>query len=302
MCRLPECRKPARVTRQNPSKYCTDDHGREFMRRQTRRLKLGSARKGLEDLGSMGGILTAGDLKAAIMGATSVEEFRTLGDRIISPPPESTKEESPKVEVKSETPQAGDKLGLDASDLDYSPDEAARLDKLRKLRDELVHRKEMLAARSTFVGLVRQRSKSVVERLKQHDPKGGWKDICGFDSRLSWSDEEFDEWRLSDAGKKALAEGTVEALAASYPTNTDDDGDTAMDGGDEMAFWTRGICTKKRCERHKQWVKVQQQDIMFEENTANRDLTKYESEARSVAERAVLRKWAERENMPSEAR
>lgn len=305
MCRLLECRKPARVTRQNPSKYCCDDHGREFMRQQTRRLKLGPARKRLEDLGSMGGVLTAGDLKAAIMGATSVGQFRTLGDRIISPPPESTKEESPKVEVKSETPQAGDKLGfdIDSNDLDYSPDEAARLDKLRDLRDELVHRKEMLAARSIFVGLLRQRSKGIVEKLKANDPKGGWKDICGFDSRLSWSDEEFDEWRLSEAGKKALSEGTVEALAASYPTTTDGDGDTAMDGEeDEMAFWTRGICTKKRCERHKQWVKVQQQDIVFEESAADQDLTKYECEARSVAERAVLRKWAEKENMPSEAR
>ncbi|KAJ5684146.1 uncharacterized protein N7477_000491 [Penicillium maclennaniae] len=303
MCRLVECRKPARVNRQNPSKYCCDDHGREYMRQHTRHLKLGSTRNGLEDLGSMGGILTAGDLKAAIMSATSVQEFRRLGDKIISPPPESNKEESPNVDVKCETPQVGDKLGdTEASDIDYSPDETARLEKLRKLSEKTLHRKEMLAARSTFVGLLRQRAKGVVEKLKAHDPKGGWKDICGFDSRLAWSDEEFDDWRLSEAGKTALVEGTVEALAASYPTNTDGDGDTAMDNEeDEMAFWTRGICTKKRCERHKQWIKVQQQDITFEENTADQDLRRYESEVRSVAEKAVLRKWAEKENMPFEA-
>jgi COMPASS component SPP1 len=251
----------------------------------------------------MGGILTAGDLKAAIMSAASVQEFRTLGDRIISPPPESTKEESPNAEAKSETPQASDKPnGIEVSEIDYSTGETARLEKLRKSREELLHRKEMLAARSTFVGLLRQRAKGVVEKLKANDPKGGWKDICGFDSRLAWSDEEFDEWRLSDTGKKALVEGTVEALAASYPTNIDGDGDTAMDNEeDEMAFWTRGICTKKRCERHKQWIKVQQQDIMFEENTADQELSKNESEVRSVAEKAVLRQWAEKENMPSEA-
>jgi COMPASS component SPP1 len=48
-------------------------------------------------------------------------------------------------------------------------------------------------------------------------------------------------------------------------------------------------------------VKVQQQDIVFEENATEQDLKKSEQEARSVAERAVLRKWAEKENVPSNA-
>ncbi|KAF3387209.1 Set1 complex component spp1 [Penicillium rolfsii] len=305
MCRLPECRKPARVTRKNPSKYCSDEHGREFMIRQTRQFKLGPARKGQEDLGSMGGILTPGDLKAAILGVSSVEEFRKLGNQIISTPTESIRA-SPASDVKNETktPDADKLFDVHASGVEFSADEAAKIEKLRQRRDDLLHRKEMLAARSTFVGLVRQRSKAVVEKLKQNEPKGGWKDICGFDSRLAWADEEFDEWRLSDAGKKALEEGTPQAMAASYPTTTDADGDVAMDSDekeDAMALLTRGICIKKRCERHKQWVKVQQQDIVFEENAAEQDLKKLEQEARSVAERAVLRKWAEKENVPSVA-
>jgi COMPASS component SPP1 len=305
MCRLPECRKPARVTRKTPSKYCSDEHGREFMLRQTRQLKLGPSRKGTEDLGSRGGILTPGDLKAAILGVKSVGEFRKLGNQIISTPPESTRA-SPSSDVKNETQTSdADKLfDVHAGDVEYSADEAAKIEKLRQRRDDLLHRKEMLAARSTFVGLVRQRSKAVVEKLKQNEPKGGWKDICGFDSRLAWADEEFDEWRLSEAGKKALKEGTPEAMAASYPTTTDADGDVAMDGDekeDAISLLTRGICIKKRCERHKQWVKVQQQDIVFEENAAEQDLRKSEQEARSVAERAVLRKWAEKESVPSVA-
>jgi COMPASS component SPP1 len=302
MCRLPECRKPARVTRKIPSKYCSDEHGREFMLRQTRQFKLG---KGQEDLGSMGGILTLGDLKAAILGVRSVEEFRKLGNQIISTPPESVRG-SPASDVKSEAkaPDADKLFDVHASGVEYSADEAAKIEKLRQRRDDLLHRKEMLAARSTFVGLVRQRSKAVVEKLKQNEPKGGWKDICGFDSRLAWADEEFDDWRLSGIGKKALEEGTPEAMAASYPTATDADGDVAMDSDekeDTIAFLTRGICIKKRCERHKQWVKVQQQDILFEENAAEQDLRRSEQEARSVAERAVLRKWAEKENAPTTA-
>ena len=145
--------------------------------------------------------------------------------------------------------------------------------------------------------LVRQRSKSILEHLKQTDPKGGWKDICGFDARLSWSDEEFDEWRLSEMGAKALEDGSPEALASSYPDATDADGDTAMDDTkDELETLSRGVCIKKRCERHKQWLKVQQQDAVFEENTLALDLSKCEKEAQTVVERAVLRMWAESDN------
>ncbi|KAJ5410635.1 uncharacterized protein N7487_004994 [Penicillium crustosum] len=302
MCRLVECRKPARAKTKPQSKYCCDDHGREFMRQQTQQLKqrAGQANGLFEDLGTMGGILTAGDLKAAIMGVASTQEFRKLGDRIISPPPRVDQKEIDAPGIKAESkPQSGRWLGVDVHEngLEYSPDEIAKIEKLRAQRDELLHRKEMLAARTTFVSLLKPRAKGIVEKLKQHEPKGGWKDICGFDSRLSWSDEEFDEWRLSDVGKKALAEGTAEALAVSSSAGTDADGDTAMngDGEDDITFWTRGVCTKKRCERHKQWVKVQQQDILFEEETAEQDLAKCEEEARSVVERGVMRRWAEKD-------
>ncbi|KAJ5749123.1 uncharacterized protein N7511_010819 [Penicillium nucicola] len=303
MCRLVECRKPARATRNNPSKYCSDDHGREFMRQQTQQLKAKANKtKGLfEDLGSMGGILTASDLKAAIMGVSSTHEFRTLGDRIVSPPPEANETESSPTDDKPPSQsKSGKWLNFDvyAEGTEYSPDEIAKIENLRKRHEGLIHRKEMLTARSTFVSLLRPRAKGIVEKLKQHEPKGGWKDICGFDSRLSWSDEEFDEWRLSESGQKALAEGTVETLAAGYRCTTDADGDTAMDGEADTSITalTQGVCTKKRCERHKQWIKVQQQDIVFEEETAAQDLAKCEEEAKSVVERGVMRKWAERDN------
>lgn len=253
-------------------------------------------KNGLSALGIRGGILTIGELKAAVTGVSSAEEFRRLGNRIVSPPPE---EENPSAETNA---QKDNKLGLDAhpKDLTYSPDEAAKLDKLRKKREELRRRKEMLEARNHFVGLVRQRSKSILEHLKQTDPKGGWKDICGFDTRLAWSDEEFDEWRFSEVGEKALKDGTPESLATSFPDEADADGDTAMNGtegdGNELSNIARGVCTKKRCERHKQWVKVQQQDILFEESMVKQGLTKCENEAHAVVERAVLRMWAEGDN------
>lgn len=343
MCRLPECRKPARIFTNNPSKYCTDEHGREFMLSKARPLgvslstgprksitngrtavngpsrlrdvqdvesqpngvpfangitTINGQRNGIpEELGSRGGILTAGELKALVSGVSSASEFRKLGERIITPPPEEEGEGgNSEGEAKPKK-----KLGLDVDPdpnrLTYSPDEASKIEELRKWRDELHHRKDMLNARNTFLTLVRQRSKAIVEKLKQTDPKGGWKDICGFDTRLAWADEEFDQWRLSEAGAKALQDGSPELLASSHPDATDADGDAAMDTDEnDMANTTRGVCTKKRCERHKQWLKIQQQEILFEENTLAQDLKRCETEAQNVVERAVLRMWAETDN------
>jgi COMPASS component SPP1 len=254
----------------------------------------------------MGGVLTPGDLRAAILGVKSVAEFRKLGDKILSPSPESTKDDvpignTPNGDIKEKSPSdTKHELDIDEHNVEYSVEEAAKIEKIRARRNELLRRKDMLAARTKFVTLLRQRAKGLVERLRQQEPKGGWKDICGFDMRLAWSDEEFDDWRLSEAGKLALVEGTVEALASSYPA----DDDTPMGGTseEEINFLTRGVCIKKRCERHKQWTKVQQQDIVFEEDTADQDLAQCAIDERSVAERAVLRRWAEKENMPTNAK
>ncbi|KKA25456.1 PHD transcription factor [Rasamsonia emersonii CBS 393.64] len=354
MCRLKGCRKPARLRKKNPSKYCSDEHGREFFRRMTQHLNLKSSSSGqqsgpngrrgttkdhhrdshsvegdvdsnmedgaatndeeeddkenLEDLGSRGGVLTAGDLKAAIMGVSSAEEFRRLGDRLVSPPPPPPPPPAGEANGNNQQNNAhSNKMGLDfhPPNLTYSLDEEAKLQKLRKQRDDLLYRREMLRARNQFLALVRQRAKNVLERLKQTDPKGGWKDICGFDSRLSWNDDEFDEWRLSEAGKKALQEGNLEPepVDNGAATATDADGDHQMadadaNDGDDHDFeaFARGVCLKKRCERHKQWVKVHQQDVLFEESMVQQDLRKCEREAEAVVERAVLRMWAERES------
>jgi COMPASS component SPP1 len=196
-------------------------------------------------------------------------------------------------------------MGLDVHppNLIYSVDEEAKLQKLRKKRDELLHRREVLQARNQFIGLIRQRVKTVLDRLKQKEPKGGWKDICGFDPRMSWNDDEFDEWRQSELGQKAFQDDKLEAEPGENMLNgtTDADGDQKMTDGDaeaddddEFAEFARGVCTKKRCERHKQWVKIHQQEIQFEEATLKQDLKRCEDEAEAVVERAVLRMWAER--------
>ncbi|KAH8692746.1 putative PHD transcription factor [Talaromyces proteolyticus] len=350
MCRLKECRKPARISKKLISKYCSDDHGREFMRRLAQRLasKPGPVvfdriraisnrdsrsvdgdgdspmetndedeendppRIMPEDLGSKGGVLTVGDLKAVIMGVSSAEEFRRLGERLISPPPavpsETKKEKEPENKDKEGFQDHSNVMGLDIHPpgVIYTTAEEAKLQKLRKRRDEYRSRGEMIAQRNRFLGLVRARAKTVLDRLKAKEPKGGWKDICGFDARMSWNEEELDEWAQTEAGRKAFEDDRLEPEpATALPTNgstSDNDGDEKMQDASEgegeenddpedaeFAELSRGVCIKKRCDRHKQWVRLVQQDIQFEEAMLKGDFETCQKEANAIVEGAVLR-------------
>ncbi|QKX56695.1 uncharacterized protein TRUGW13939_03801 [Talaromyces rugulosus] len=369
MCRLKDCRKPARLSKKKISKYCSDEHGREFMRRLTQRLIIkpspvafdriralnnnnnsnGDSRSVVdgdgdspmetndeddednqqrimpEDLGSRGGVLTIGDLKAVVMRVSSADEFRRLGERLISPPPSvvvpppiSKKEDKESEKTSSSKKQTAaaaaaaveeeydmtNKMGLDIhpAGVIYSTAEEAKLQKLRKRRAEYRRRAEMIVQRDRFLGLVRARAKTVLDRLKAKEPKGGWKDICGFDARMAWNEEELDEWLQTEAGRKAFEEDKLEAEELQTngtdskmqrdPADTDDDDDDEKEEKNvdaEFAELSRGVCIKKRCDRHKQWVRLVQQDIQFEQAMLKCDFEECEKEANALVEGAVLR-------------
>ncbi|CRG85876.1 Set1 complex component spp1 [Talaromyces islandicus] len=354
MCRLKGCRKPARLSKKKISKYCSDDHGREFMRRLTQRLIIkpnpvafdrirgqnnrdsrsvdGDGDSPMEtndeddeqyqqrimpeDLGSRGGVLTIGDLKAVVMRVSSAEEFRRLGERLITPPPAPPVTISKKEEKETDNPQkkqapaaeeyhSSNKMGLDIHPpgVVYSIAEEAKLQKLRKRRAEYRRRGEMIAQRDRFLGLVRARAKTVLDRLKAKEPKGGWKDICGFDARMAWNEEELDEWLQTEAGRKAFEEDKLEAeelptngtdTKMQDPADTDDDDEDEDENKSknvdaEFAELSRGVCIKKRCDRHKQWVRLVQQDTQFEQAMLKCDFEACEKEANAIVEGAVLR-------------
>ncbi|KAG5287407.1 PHD transcription factor [Histoplasma capsulatum G186AR] len=375
MCRLPGCRRPARISGgMVPSKYCSDEHGREFMRQKASLSKQGSAagaspaantsatdsrsrgssvvvgkrrQKGVhrddtepdgvqpdpgvsnprdedeedeedvedeaetengqtEDLGSRGGILSKNDLKSVVTGVASAQEFRELGDNIL--PPSVTEKLTPSSSIPLEdssskfrtntVSQDVDQIDfdLDAHQIQFTANERQHIDNLRQKRRELRGQLEMLQDRDTFLTLIRQRAKTILEHIRQADPKtsaSSWKDICGYDRRLAWSDDEFDEWRLSEEGKEALHSG---ALKAADP-EPDGFGDIEMQDADRDDMTVdriaRGVCIKKRCERHRQWVKVQQQDIQHEERVAREELEKCEKDTKDVIGRIVLRAYGE---------
>lgn len=308
MCRLRDCRKPARLSKKKISKYCSDEHGREFMRRLIERLIKPSSlverrdadgdspmddddeRIIPEDLGSRGGVLTVGDLKAVVMRVSSAGEFRRLGERLIEDLHEEKQEEGKKEEEEEEEYDMTNKMGLDIhpTGVIYSTAEEAKLHQLRQRRADYRRRYDMITQREKFLGLVRARAKTVLDRLKTKEPKGGWKDICGFDARMAWNEEELDEWLQTDAGRKAFEEDKLEA--DSTPAAAQDSEEEAEEEVDaEFAELSRGVCIKKRCDRHKQWVRLVQQDTQFERAMLKCDFEACEKEANAIVEGAVLR-------------
>ena len=302
MCRLETCREPARATGPKPSKYCSDEHGELYMRQRVlnkakesrppppkKRRKDNFAdhtgnRDGDENEAEgdgqphlRGGLLRPEELKALVSEVNSVEEFRKLGNNVSKQPSASNAVLARNAEAKV------------AEDVAHSGDETAQLEQISSEKEEVNHKMSALNDRERFAELVRARAKTVLEEMKRKDKS--LKDICGYDSRLSSSDVEFDHWRNSTEGKETLATGVLAAPAENKNTTNDADGDTRMTNGDDgsLSEVGRGACQKKRCERHKQWFKLQLQEVAFEREECRQRLRSLEKEERGVKERAMLR-------------
>ena len=228
-----------------------------------------------------GGVLGVGELKAVIDGSRNLDEFRGLGEGVLSPPPTISPEGD---DAKKEK-------------MFYTDEEKAQLEEISEKREKCRARKKMLDDRDKLLLLITARAKAVLAELKERDKS--IKDICGYDARLTWSDQEFNEWRASPEGRKALEKGGT----LGPPTSVGSTKDVDMVNGESTAGTSgskegneeegeeigKGICKKKRCERHKQWLKLQQQDNMFEKDQARQEMKRLEAEEKGLINRATIR-------------
>ena len=300
MCRLETCREPARVAGTKPSKYCSNEHGEEYMAlralgkdsKRNESNKAGAARKrrkdnladhtangedGLSVVHKIddqaylrGGLLRPPELKALASGVTSLSDFKALGDGVLSPPQTASPDSAHSKQHRSK--------GI------YTSEETTQLSDIALRKAELKRQRALLDDREKFLGLVKARAKTVLEDLKIRD---GVKDICGFDSRLSWSDEEFDAWRSSGQGKRALDCGILSAPLPEVSEGEVEREQKMVNG--EVEEVGKGVCQKKRCERHKKWYQLQQQEIAFEKEQGRQAMRKLEEEEKGLGERATLR-------------
>lgn len=301
MCRLETCRNPARVNDPQPSKYCSNAHGLEYMRKRytkgvteeaklsascgTRNMKRrrdnltdnfgnGEDEVGLpEDSNTLrGGVLRDLELKTLANGVKSVAELRQLGEGVLGP-------------IQIASIENGDDNGANKN---FIASESQQLAEIASKREKLEARKYMLEHRDRFLHLVKSRAKRVLDELRKTETV---KDICGFDFRLSWSDDEFLAWADSSEGQQALKSGV---LTAAPTAETTIDGETQNDGGEEdTAEVGKGVCQKRRCERHRNWWKLQLQDINFEKGEVRLAMGKLGGEEEDVMKRAVVRRLEE---------
>ena len=310
MCRLEGCQEPARQDGENKSKYCCDEHGIEFMRvridprseskandlagnnKRRKRDNLtdnyGNTEESTdEDPGHFrGGVLKASELKAIVDGVTDLEAFRKLGDGVLSPPATASPEGD---DTKMEN-------GVDMKkNAIYTPEETAHLEEITAKRDTVRAHKKLLDDRDRFLLLVTTRAKAVLGEMKEQDKSVST--ICGYDTRISWSDDEFNEWRASSEGKSALEKGGVLGAPTKkekiekpedHENNENRAPETQANGEDEDEMG-KGVCKKKRCERHKAWLKLMQQEILFETHQARQAMKKLEAEEKGVRDRAMIR-------------
>ncbi|KAH7371649.1 hypothetical protein BKA66DRAFT_572625 [Pyrenochaeta sp. MPI-SDFR-AT-0127] len=285
MCRRDGCRRPARVTKDKESKYCSDDCGVLFMSEQLQRTAGARNANGSKDksrkkkktteneLGDeeeptpLGGVLRAKDLKALVDASPNIQTFKNLGTGVLSPPQTA----SPTRVTFGGVPNG--------EDLALTVGETERLTALHNEKSQLKDRLEVLKDREKFVSMAKEQATRVAEREKIK-----LKEFCGYDARLSWSDAEFLLWRNSKQGHAAFKFNTLS------PTQEQVQAIPAVNGSDSMAVEAKeSVCLKKRCPKHPQWQKLNLQDARFEELEVVEAIRECEKEERSVRERARRR-------------
>jgi COMPASS component SPP1 len=324
MCRREGCRKPARVSKSNASKYCSDACGEMFMAGMvdTSNTQAGGAeadkkrspknrRKSNytdnirnsfdesddEDMGPRGGPLRPGEIKALATCVNDVASFRNLGDGVLSPPPTASPEgKFPNGAFESAAVDADAEIRLPLS-YTLQPSETQRINSIAEEKDILRKRRQILKDKEKFVSMTRDQAQHYAERESIKI-----KDVCGYDRRLGWDEHEFERWRKSKSGIAAFRLETLdpaeneeeEVEGADESTeepkvDADADGDVQMVDGDSEAKDKEWFCAKKRCERHKGWQKLAIHDVRAAESELANEMRKFDKEEREIRERAMLR-------------
>ncbi|KAM3418907.1 hypothetical protein BST61_g4866 [Cercospora zeina] len=274
ICRRSDCRRPAKAGKtksgSHSSKYCSEECGVLYFREMAaksrgagdttnRRL---ARRKGSldvsdrqdDDLGARGGALAAGEVKALLNASNTADEFRKLGDGVLSPPA---------------TPDADGEKGV----AQYTESEARDLARIESEKEHARQRHALLKDRMKFVTMSKQAAGRVAME-KELKPK----EYCGYDPRIEWNEEQFQAWRSSKTGQQAFE---IDKLVI----GPDQDASGMLD----EALSVPEICDRKKCARHMEWSKLAVDDLRFEMSDNGDRMRSLDREEQDIKERVALR-------------
>ncbi|OAL26519.1 hypothetical protein AYO20_10088 [Fonsecaea nubica] len=244
-------------------------------------------------LPNRGSALRAGEIKALVEKCKDIEQLKALGRKPDTPPRDI---EMTGTESKPTLP-----------DLEYDDLETTKMANIIAEKQRLNVRYDMLVAREKFLELVKTRSSTIVDEVRKTHPK--MKDLCGFDPRMAWSDEEFMIWYDQNGGRAVIDAGADARIGPPEEIATDD-GNTKLHNGvaqhnpspvedgeeQETDNMPRkgGVCIKNRCPRHRNWAKGQLAEMRFEQDLVRRSIQKLEVQEGEIRDRAVVRAWEKR--------
>ncbi|KAF2214587.1 hypothetical protein CERZMDRAFT_36554 [Cercospora zeae-maydis SCOH1-5] len=274
ICRRSDCRRPAKAGKtksdSHSSKYCSEECGVLYFREMAAKSRgagdnasrRGARRKGSldasdrqdDDLGARGGALAAGEVKALLHASNTVEEFRKLGDGVLSPPA---------------TPDADGEKGVPQ----YTESEARDLARIASEKEHARQRHALLKDRMKFVTMAKQAASRVATE-KELKPK----EYCGYDPRIEWNEEQFQAWRNSNIGQQAFE---TEKLVSGPDQNASGMLDEDLSVPD--------VCDRKKCARHMEWSKLAVDDIRFEMSDNGDRMRSLDREEQEIKERVALR-------------
>lgn len=227
-----------------------------------------------EDLVNRGGGLRAGEIATLVQRCKTIDEWRALGRKPATPPPDDETEKAAMV---------------------YDDFERNKLREIEAQKEENLRRLDILEAREKLLEAIKTRSTSITDEVKKTNPK--WKDVCGFDPRLAWNEDVFVQWYDKNGGKEILksdkpriglpeevrkpANGEVMANGVENDSDADsEDGKTTKKGG---------VCIRVRCTRHRNWAKSHLAEIRFEQDVVKRNMRQTEELEKGLQDRALLR-------------
>lgn len=324
MCRRRDCRKPARVKDDPPSKYCSVECGRRFFVELIQR-------------GDPGAMATKDGQYIVEQSHQKKHRKRIRRDRSMhshenngqaahgSRPHTPAYSEEEKSEYETDSSLDEDQLpnrggALRAGELKALMMQCRTVDEWRALgkkpetpprevdhevsklpyddyekdrraaiKNELAQLDERMAgfeAREKVLEMIKTRSASIADDIKKSNPK--LKDICGYDPRIGWCEAEFLEW-YNGEGKQIIESGKI-----GPPTDATITDSVESNNENKTATTKGGVCIRNRCPKHgsgneRNWRRAQLAEIRFGQDLIKKQKEKLEKQDHDIRSRAQIR-------------
>ncbi|KAG4306445.1 hypothetical protein PORY_000433 [Pneumocystis oryctolagi] len=136
-------------------------------------------------------------------------------------------------------------------------------------REEVYERLKQIEIRTVYINYAKDRAKKINEEIRADGSK---KEICALDYRLSWNDDDWNAWIISDDGKKILDDGKLESY-------------------DLMC-----ITEKRKCFKHNNWVTIKIEEMELEEIICRQTLKKLRKQEKKIYKRQRKLKALDKES------